>query len=104
MDKLFPGWIPAQALDNIQYQYKSPDNTLFEDWFLQKWWNWSVNLFPETIHPNVLTVAGFMCSLIPFMTFVSFDPTFSQELPSWLYFVTGVFFFCYQTLDGIDGK
>ena len=33
-----------------------------------------------------------------------YDWTLNEDIPSWVYIITAVCFFIYQTLDAIDGK
>ncbi len=54
--------------------------------------------------PNLLTLIGWFAVVIPTCGFVLTDPTFTQELPRWMYYMAAVGVWVYETFDGIDGK
>jgi ethanolaminephosphotransferase len=101
---LTAGWIPQKALVQLDYKYVSPTCTPLEKYILVPFWEAVVQCVPKWVAPNLLTLAGWICMVVPTILFLILDPTFSQDLPPWLYYVTAISIFLYQTFDGIDGK
>ena len=72
---------------------------------------WLVEHIPEYIAPNVITLSGFMFTLVPFVNlFIRYGTNFDDEYPyhsaipnSLLYF-QGACYFLYRMLDEMDGK
>ena len=54
--------------------------------------------------PNLVTLIGTLILLSSLVLCLSFDLTFSQELPGWVYIYAGISVFLYQTFDAMDGK
>lgn len=60
---------------------------------------------PEWLAPNVITLMGFLCVLIPhFYIWYSYPGELQGEIPSWLCVTTGVLHLLYMNLDNLDGK
>ena len=52
----------------------------------------------------MLTFTGTLCLIFAAALNLMFDLTLDEDIPSWVYIVTAICFFVYQTLDAIDGK
>lgn len=54
--------------------------------------------------PNLITLTGLVINIIGTLTYMYYDLSFTEKVPSWVIFF-GVFCqFAYQTLDAVDGK
>ena len=72
--------------------------------FLQPWWNASMAAVPSWVAPNVLTVLGSLCVLVPTALALWWSPTLTDPLPRWLIALQILGVFGFQTLDALDGK
>jgi ethanolaminephosphotransferase len=55
--------------------------------------------------PNVITLTGFVCTLVPFfLMFSMFGTSFEGPVPAWWCFLEAVLYFVYRLLDEMDGK
>jgi len=66
-----------------------------------------VTLLPEYIAPNLLTLIGFLFTVVPFCLIymvygISFDG--HDSLPKWLYVAQMLCYFLYRMFDEMDGK
>jgi len=88
-----------------QYQYKSPNLSLFERLWLNRFWSslpeW---LYPAWLAPNVITFTGFCCVAVVTALQMWVSQDMATGLPQWWYALAAVAVFLYQTLDGSDGK
>jgi len=71
---------------------------------LNGWWYGITETLPRSLHPNLITFAGFLPIFITFSTSWYCSPTFDQPPPRWLCFMMAITLFVYQTLDAVDGK
>jgi ethanolaminephosphotransferase len=71
---------------------------------MQPFWRLTLNLFPEWMAPNLITLLGFLAILLSYILTYWYSPTLSEPLPQWLYIFNAFCLFFYQTLDAIDGK
>ncbi|KFH10503.1 CDP-alcohol phosphatidyltransferase superfamily protein, partial [Toxoplasma gondii VAND] len=101
---VFGHYIPPLGLKNLHsYKYSSGGYTPL-DKVMNPWWEFVASLVPPTVHPNVLTVVGFLCAIGAAVLQLTYSPTLSEEAPRWVYLAVALFFFLYQTFDAIDGK
>eukprot|EP00288_Rhodomonas_lens_P019588 CAMPEP_0177690858 /NCGR_PEP_ID=MMETSP0484_2-20121128/993_1 /TAXON_ID=354590 /ORGANISM="Rhodomonas lens, Strain RHODO" /LENGTH=519 /DNA_ID=CAMNT_0019201435 /DNA_START=134 /DNA_END=1690 /DNA_ORIENTATION=+ len=64
---------------------------------LNPFWEWAASLIPPTVAPNVLTLAGFTCTLQAYyLAYFYMDTNVTL--------CTMALIFCYMTLDAVDGK
>jgi len=97
-------YISEQGKNNLAlYKYSGSDHSLISP-LLQPFWNFAVNLLPETMAPNLVTFVGFLSLILCYSLTVTFSPTIDGELPGWVYITNIICLFWYQTLDAIDGK
>ena len=88
----------------INYKYKSGEYTAV-DQAMQPFWNWSVQLLPMWMAPNLVTFIGLCLCIIGHVTVISFSQDYNMNpVPSWAFYMFAVVLFLYQTLDAIDGK
>ena len=61
-------------------------------------------MLPDRLAPNALTLLGLVFPIISLVTVCYLDPSFTQTLPCWVWFLSVFADFWYQTIDAIDGK
>jgi len=94
-----------KALD--EYKYKSGTCTILDNFLNQYWWTPCANLIPIWMAPNLVTLLGFFLVLFSFVLQVLiYCPDLGENMiaPNWVFLVSGICHFLYQTLDAIDGK
>ncbi|PHJ20293.1 cdp-alcohol phosphatidyltransferase superfamily protein [Cystoisospora suis] len=100
----FGHYIPPLGLKNLHsYKYSSGGYTPL-DKFMNPWWEFVASLIPSFIHPNTLTILGFISAICASVLQLYHTPTLSEEAPRWVYLAVAFLFFLYQTFDAIDGK
>ncbi|KAH8914699.1 hypothetical protein BT69DRAFT_1326047 [Atractiella rhizophila] len=52
----------------------------------------------------MVTLLGFGCIMINFLTLLIFSHDLAAAAPSWVYTSFAIGLFCYQTMDNVDGK
>ena len=72
---------------------------------------WLVDRTPEWIAPNVITLVGFLFSVVPFIVFFALFGThlYNEEpatfkIPRWVFAFEALCYFMYRILDEMDGK
>ncbi|PFH37874.1 CDP-alcohol phosphatidyltransferase superfamily protein [Besnoitia besnoiti] len=101
---VFGHYIPPLGLKNLHsYKYTSGGYTPL-DKLMNPWWEYVASLVPSTVHPNTLTVLGFLCANAAAILQLWHTPTLSEDAPRWVFFAVALLFFLYQTFDAIDGK
>lgn len=87
------------------YRYTSPNYSLCERLFLNRFWNYLVAEWtPEWLAPNAMTVGGLACIVVGYVLVWFTSPGLEFEAPRWVYVACAVLAFVYQTADGMDGK
>lgn len=98
------------------YKYASIDTSPLSQYVMHPFWNFVVEFVPMSIAPNVLTLAGFACTLSNAFLLSYYDYYFIassdqvreisgyQPVPSIIWLICAVYLFLAHTLDGIDGK
>lgn len=93
------------------YKYAGSDDGFMQKYFYTPVCNRAVEMFPEWIAPNLITLAGFLFSTAPFVYifsvfgthFYNEDPV-EPEIPNWVFVAEAVCYLLYRCLDEIDGK
>ena len=100
------GNLSATELENIKaFRYKTCGLTPLERWVYDPFWNFLANnCLPDWLAPNALTLLGLVFPLASMAAICYTDPTFTQTLPYWIWFLAWFADFWYQTIDAIDGK
>jgi phosphatidylglycerophosphate synthase len=78
--------------------YSSLDNKM------NPFWTKCASYLPYAYSPNMVTVTGLFCQLSSILLISLYDLTFSERLPTYVYFFCAFMLFMAQTLDAIDGK
>ena len=87
------------------YKYVGPNFSFLERLCLERMWAWLPgNVYPRWLAPNVISLAGGCCILAASALMWAYSPDMRGEAPPWVYAVQALLIFCYQTLDGSDGK
>ena len=86
------------------YRYVSPNLSLFEQLFLNPFWDRFVHVYPRWLAPNVISVAGGLCALLMYALDAAQSPANEGAAPQHMYLAFAGLLLCYQTLDGTDGK
>lgn len=99
-------YIPPESEDNLKtYKYAAEDHSLLYNYFFSPLANACVRFVPAWLAPNVITLAGLFCIIIPYLILMYYTPwNLETIVPSWVYWVTFVFHFLYFHLDNMDGK
>lgn len=95
------------------YKYASIDTSPLSKYVMHPFWNYVVEYVPMSIAPNLLTLAGFACTITNALLLFYYDYNFYASsdsfpqyspIPSFVWIVCAVNLFLAHTLDGIDGK
>ena len=64
-----------------------------------------VEKLPVTVAPNLITLIGFIHTIVPFLIVVILtDGSLISYVPRWFCFVQAYAYFAYRMLDEMDGK
>ncbi|KAJ9462657.1 putative CDP-alcohol phosphatidyltransferase class-I family protein 3 [Diplonema papillatum] len=97
--------VTDEALNGlVHYRYAGTDLSLTSKYILQRYWKWSVNLLPVEVAPNMITLLGLACIAASYTAVYAYCPHCTEQAPSWVWVLSGLALFSYQTLDALDGK
>ena len=65
------------------YRYTSPEDSVLEKLFLQRFWNFGVRFFPTWFAPNLMTTVGLVFALGAYGTLLWHSPDLDGSLPAW---------------------
>ncbi|KAH8032583.1 hypothetical protein HPB51_026036 [Rhipicephalus microplus] len=95
------------------YEYTCKDTSPLSNYVMHPFWDQAVKLVPRGVAPNVLTMSGFVLTLVNVGLLSYYDFAFyassdlhpeAPPVPPWVWLVCAVNQFLAHTLDGIDGK
>ena len=86
-----------------EYVYHSPRRTFLEDIYLVKFWDWVAEWYPVWLAPNMITTAGFLCSITAVGLVLWHSPNIDGSSPAWVQLACAILMWIYQTADGSDG-
>lgn len=97
------------------YKYAAIDTSPISTYITHPFWNYVVEFVPMSIAPNVLTLAGFGCTLMNAFILAYYDynflassdaarPTGTYPVPPIVWLICALNLLFAHTLDGIDGK
>ena len=96
--------LTTKDLENMKnHKYKSTGYTTLDNW-MNPFWYKCASFVPYKISPNMVTVSGLFCQFLSIIIIASYDLTFSEQLPVFVYIFSAFMIFMAQTLDAIDGK
>eukprot|EP00186_Timspurckia_oligopyrenoides_P004569 CAMPEP_0182447166 /NCGR_PEP_ID=MMETSP1172-20130603/12300_1 /TAXON_ID=708627 /ORGANISM="Timspurckia oligopyrenoides, Strain CCMP3278" /LENGTH=398 /DNA_ID=CAMNT_0024643501 /DNA_START=183 /DNA_END=1376 /DNA_ORIENTATION=- len=94
--------------DEIQalcsYKNSGADLSLSHIYILAPMYNYFVTLLPLWLAPNVITVLGLTFVFLAQTIQLYYNPLLSDACPRWVYALSGVALWLYQTLDNLDGR
>lgn len=98
--------ITKHAAYNLErHKYSGSDEGLLYKWFYNPAANKLVTYLPDWIAPNVLTLIGFIHTIVPLVVlFCIADFDLLGEVPNWFFFFQAWCYFAYRMLDEMDGK
>lgn len=96
------------------YKYAAIDTSPLSQYVMHPFWNFVVEFIPMSVAPNVLTLAGFGCTLMNAVLLFYYDYHFyassddmrsiASPIPPIVWLICAINLFLAHTLDGIDGK
>ncbi|XP_006633193.2 cholinephosphotransferase 1 [Lepisosteus oculatus] len=100
----WPEPLSAPQLKRLEeHKYSAAGRSLFEPPF-QVYWSWLVQQVSPRVAPNTLTIAGLLVNVATTVILVYYCPTATEEAPGWIFLLSALGLFVYQSLDAIDGK
>uniref|UniRef100_A0A0X3Q309 Ethanolaminephosphotransferase 1 n=1 Tax=Schistocephalus solidus TaxID=70667 RepID=A0A0X3Q309_SCHSO len=90
----------------LKHKYACVDTSPFSNFIMHPFWNYVVQFCPRNVAPNLLTLIGFLSTVLNFSLLTYYDPNFTgpEKIPRWLWLWSAILIFIAHTLDGIDGK
>ncbi|CDS02870.1 hypothetical protein LRAMOSA00273 [Lichtheimia ramosa] len=105
MGVLTSGSLSNDRLANLKlYKYSAVDKSFISRYVLKHYWNWSIELFPLWIAPNLITLIGLSFMILNVALTVVFAPEMDAQGPHWLYYSFAAGLWLYSTFDNVDGK
>ena len=103
---LYRTYIKPEWNDRIKnYKYSGINHSIVYNNFFSPLCDRLVNLFPEFVAPNVITLSGFIFVLLSFISIHSYAGNNGQgDVPAHISFLGGLAYLVYNILDNIDGK
>jgi ethanolaminephosphotransferase len=97
---------PQNANNLITYKYSGSDLSLLYKHFFSPIAQFLVDrIIPEWMAPNLITLMGFVCTLVPHIIILAaFPNTLSGNVPNWMCLLAGIGQLTYMILDNADGK
>ncbi|KAF1788898.1 Vacuolar protein sorting-associated protein 13, C-terminal [Phytophthora cactorum] len=93
-----------KALEGIAaYKYKAGTYTYLDN-VLNHFWTYSVQFLPIWMAPNLVTMIGTGVMMFTTVVQLYYSPHFSEISPTWVYILSALGLFFYQTMDALDGK
>lgn len=97
-------YLSEKALQNLKkYKYKGGEYSAMDN-FLNPFWLKVVELLPMWMAPNLVTLIGFSVLIMSTISYLIYDYTMAKEFDPFLYYMSALAIFIYQTLDAVDGK
>ncbi|CAF1047269.1 unnamed protein product [Adineta ricciae] len=86
-----------------EHKYASEGTTLLDP-YMQIFWKWLVEYCPLWVAPNLITIVGLAVNIGASIFLMILTDGAKEQCTRWMYFLTGLGTFIYQSLDAIDGK
>ena len=106
MNLHIPPYIKKDYYENIKtYKYKGGDLSLTYKYFISPLCEYLITYIPPYIAPNTITTLGFLLNIFYFtLTTYSTGLKGSNEIPSYICYLSSISYFTYNILDNCDGK
>ena len=103
---LLKPYIDRKGAKNLkEHKYSGSDAGLAYIYFYDPLAKYLVELLPEEIAPNTLTMVGFCHTLAPIIIlYTCIGCALIGDVPTWFIFLQAWFYFIYRLLDEMDGK
>lgn len=96
--------LTEKDLENMKnHKYSSTGYSTLDN-KMNPFWIKCASYLPYKYSPNMVTVTGLCCQFSSILLISFYDLTFSERLPTYVYFFCAFMLFMAQTLDAIDGK
>ena len=93
-----------EQLENFKrHKYVSCGYSKLEQ-ILEGFWDQIVKHMPSYISPNMCSFFGLFMSVSPVLLMMTYDQSFTQDLPREVYLLAALCIFVAQTMDNVDGK
>ncbi|CAF1022946.1 unnamed protein product [Adineta ricciae] len=99
-----PAIFNEEQIENLKKHKYDHEGTTLLDPYMQKYWDWFVEFFPLWMAPNLLTIIGLAFHVSASIFLMILTNGAKEPCTRWMYFLTAVGLFLYQSLDAIDGK
>ncbi|CAF4903903.1 unnamed protein product, partial [Rotaria socialis] len=86
-----------------EHTYASEGITLLDP-YMQKFWRRLVEYCPLWVAPNLITIVGLAINISASILLMFLTNGAKEPCARWMYFLTAIGLFIYQSLDAIDGK
>lgn len=107
-----------------EHKYASEGTTLMDP-YMQVYWKWLVELCPLWVAPNLITIVALIINIVTSVALMILSKNGKEQVrkdlsdfllerkeelfffiqcSGWVYFITALGLFIYQSLDAIDGK
>lgn len=104
MSYLTGNYITKSGLESIKEHKYKPGVYAPIDKLFTPFWNYTVELCPMWLAPNMITFIGLLCAFVLYFPMLYHDMSMSGEIPAYTYVLNCLGVFLFQTLDAIDGK
>ena len=85
------------------YVYKSGGEYTYMDKVYSEVFEKVGPYIPNFLHPNMITVIGFLMQVSSSLIFMYYDQTLQEDKPLWVYFYATFALLFYQIMDTLDG-
>ncbi|CAF1320244.1 unnamed protein product [Adineta ricciae] len=99
-----PAIFNEEQIENLKKHKYDHGGTTLLDPYMQKYWDWFVEFFPLWMAPNLLTIIGLTLHVSASIFLMILTNGAKEPCTRWMYFLTALGLFLYQSLDAIDGK
>lgn len=99
-------YVSKDAAEKLKlYKYAGGDAGLMYIHFYNPVSRKLVEFLPDTLAPNVITLVGFLFTLVPFLyLFTNYGIDFSTPVPAYFCYTNAACYLIYRMLDEMDGK
>eukprot|EP00796_Vickermania_ingenoplastis_P006721 gene6721-4816_t len=98
-------YIEPQSISALRdYKSSSQDCSLLSNYVMKYYWEAVVEIIPKSIAPNLITLTGFLVGMAGPLTALYFHLSDAETTPSWVWALSAISLFGYQTCDAVDGK
>jgi len=104
MSELFEDYLTTEEVEHIRTHKYVTTGYSWLDKKINPFWEICANRLPYNLTPNKVTCLGGIALYTGVIALAFYDITFTETLPTWVYWHFVLALFLGQTLDAIDGK